>query len=64
MKTDKELLEANRHIPDSEIWQDIHETQQEITLRLRLNYDSEGVKERTEFIANLQRLLALRAGKK
>ncbi len=63
MKTDKELLEANAHISDSEVWQDIHATQMEITTRLKLNYDPEGVKERQVFIAKLQKLLALRGEK-
>jgi phosphodiesterase/alkaline phosphatase D-like protein len=63
MKTDQELLEANAHISDAQIWQDIHETQNEITVRLRLNYDAEGVAERQEFIAKLQKLLALRGEK-
>ncbi len=46
-----------------QILQDIHDTQNEITLRLRLNYDFEGVKERQEFIAKLQELLVLRGEK-
>lgn len=62
IKTDKEILDSNAHISDAEVWQDIHDTQNEITLRLRLNCDFEGVKERNEFIAELQKLLALRRG--
>jgi hypothetical protein len=57
---DDEILQMNAHIPDSEVLQDISETEQEIKIRQRLNYDPDGVQERQEFIDCLKHLLELR----
>ena len=60
MKTDKEILEANAHISDAEVLADIYDTEMEISVRVRLNYDEEGVKERRDFVEKLRHLLELR----
>jgi hypothetical protein len=60
MKTDKEILEANAHITDAEVLADIYDTEMEISRRVRLNYDEEGVKERRDFVLKLRHLLELR----
>lgn len=75
MKTDKEFLEANAHIPDEQVITDIRDTQNELynllDNRRRLSgYDrlsnmklralSAEIDDRRKFIKDLRRLLKLR----
>jgi hypothetical protein len=60
MKTDEEILALNAHIPDEEVLRDIKDTEAEILLRRRLNYDQPGIAKRQEFIERLRHLLDLR----
>lgn len=76
MKTDKEILESNKHIPDKEVKQDITDTLAEIRVmereiegfeiigdrvsNMKIAARISGIEERKGFVNKLQKLLQLR----
>jgi len=62
MLTDAEFLLSVAHIPDSEVAQDIRDTEDEIyALRREIRMREQGIEERQAFIAKLRHLQELRA---